>query len=176
MIFKRHILKTRYLASLIDRYFIAVLNKIYLKRPPIFAVEKEHLTLVLPFLGEMFVQNRTKVHKTLKRMLGCFKITIYFKNQRNLSNAFCFKDCLPYNLVSRVFYKFQCGRCNSYYYRETDRHLKVRSGEHIGVSRLTFNKLTSLVESFIRDHLLLYGHCPSFGDFIILAYGTKSFY
>ena len=48
-----------------------------------------------------------------------------------ISNDFRFKDRLPYDLVSCVVYKFQCGRRNASYYGETDRHLKVRSGEHI---------------------------------------------
>ena len=67
------------------------------------------------------------------RVLGCYKIQIVFKSQMNLSNVFRFKDRLPYELISRVVYKFQCGRCNSSYIGETDRHLKVRSGEHIGI-------------------------------------------
>lgn len=174
MIFKRHILKTGHQTSFINKYFITVLNKIYLKRAPILAVEKEYLTLVLPFPEEMSVQNKAKLCKALKRMLRCCKITIYFKSQRNLLNAFSLKDCLPCDLVSGVFYKFQCGRYNSYYYRETGGHLKVSSGENIGVSRFAFNKVKSLVESSIRDHLLLCGHCPFFDGFIILAHRTNN--
>ena len=48
--------------------------------------------------------------------------------QMKLSNAFCFKDRLPFDLVSGVVYKYTCDRCNSTYYGEMDRHLKVRSG------------------------------------------------
>ena len=47
------------------------------------------------------------------------------------SNMIKFKDCVPYNLVSGVAYEYRCGRCNSSYYGETERHLKVRSEEHI---------------------------------------------
>ena len=41
---------------------------------------------------------------------------------------------------SGVVYKYTCGRCNSTYYGETDRYLKVRSGEHIGISPLALKK------------------------------------
>ena len=41
-------------------------------------------------------------------------------------------------LVSGEVYKYTCGRCNSSYFGETDRHLKVRSGEDIGISPLTY--------------------------------------
>ena len=95
-------------------------------------------SLVLPSLGNLSLQTKTKLQNVLKRVLGCCKIQIVFKGQRNLSNVFRFNDRLPYKLISRVVYKFQCGRCNSSYIGETDRQLKVRSGEHTGISPLTF--------------------------------------
>ena len=90
-------------------------------------------------------------------------------------NDFRFKDHLPDNLVSCDVYKCQCGRCNASYYGETDRHLKVRSGEHISISPLTFKKVKPSAESSIRDHLLFCNHDPSFDDFTILAQGTNKF-
>ena len=77
--------------------------------------------------------------------------------------------------MSCAVYKFQCGRCNATYHGETDMRLKVRLGEHIGISPLTFEKVKPSIESSIRDHLLLYNHDPSFDDFIILALGTNKF-
>ena len=61
------------------------------------------------------------------------------------------------------------------YYGETDRYLKIRSGEHIGISPLTFKKVKPSVEISIRDHLLFCNHDPSFGDFTILSQGTHKF-
>ena len=69
------------------------------------------------------------------------KLQIAFKSQRKLSNDFRFKDRLPFDLVSGVVYRYTCGRCNSTYYGETDRHLKVMSGEHIGISPRHLRKL-----------------------------------
>ena len=126
---------------------------------------------MLPFLGNLSLQTKTKLQNVLKRVLGCCKIQIVFKSQRDLSNVFRFKDRLPYELISRVIYKFQCGRCNSSYIGETDRHLKVRSGDHIGISPLTFNK----VKPSVRDHLLFCDHSPSFDDFTILTHGNNKF-
>ena len=98
-----------------------------------------------------------------------------FKNKINISNAFRFKDRLPYDLMSCVVYNFQCGRCNTSYYGKIDRHLKIRSGEHIGISPLTFKKVTSSAEISIREHLLFCNHDPSFDDFTILVQGTNKF-
>ena len=88
---------------------------------------------------------------------------------------FRFKDRLPYDLVSCVVYKFQCGSCNASYYVKTDRHLKVRSGQHIGISPLTFKKVKPSAESSICDHLLFCNHNLSFDDFTILAQGANKF-
>ena len=131
------------------------------------------LILALPFLGNLSLQTKTKLQNVLKRVLGCCKIQIAFKSKRNLSNVFHFKDLLPYELISRVVYEFQCGRCNFSYIGETDSHLKVRSGKHIGISSLTFNKVKPSAESSVRDHLLFCDHSPSFDDFTILTHGNN---
>ena len=108
-------------------------------------------------------------------MLNSYKLQIVFKSQRKLSNIFCFKDRLPSDLVSGVVYKYMCGRCNSTYYGETDRHLKVRSGEHIGISPLTFKKTKPSKESVIRDHLLNCNNIASFEEFTILTKENNKF-
>ena len=48
-------------------------------------------------------------------------------------------------------------------------HLKVRSGEHIGVSPLTFKKTKPSKESTIRDHPLNCNNILSFQEFTILT-------
>ena len=161
--------------SLIDKCFKTFLERLYLKRPQVLTAEKKTLTLVLPFLGELSLQTRTKLQKVFKRTLDCCKIQIVLKNQIHLLNVFRFKDCLPYDFVSCVVYIFQCGRCNASNYGETDKHLKVRSGEYISISPLTFKKLKPSSKSSIRDHLLLCNHYSSFDDYTIPAQGTNTF-
>ena len=108
-------------------------------------------------------------------MLNSCKLQIVFKIQRKLSNVFRFKDCLPSDLVSGVVYKYTCDRCISTYYGETDRHLKVRSGEHIGISTLTFKKTKPSRESAIWDHCLNCSNISSFEEFTILTNGNNKF-
>ena len=129
----------------------------------------------MPYLGEISLQTRTKLRKSFKGLLNSCKLQIVFKSQRKLSNIFGFKDCLPFDLVSGVVYKYTCGRCNSTYYGEMDRHLKVRSGEHIGILPLTFKKTKPSKESAICDHLLNCNNVPSFEEFTILVNGNKKF-
>ena len=90
-----------------------------------------------------------------------------FKNQINLSKVFRFISC--------VVCKFQSRRCNASYYGETDRHLIIRSGEHIDISSLTFKKVKRSAESSIGGHLLFCNHDPSFDELTILAQGANKF-
>ena len=98
------------------------------------------LRLVLPYLGLTSLQVRTKIRNTMKGTLNCCKLQVIFKSEKKLSNMFIFKACIPYDLVSGVVYEYTCGRCNFCYYGEIEWHLKVRSGEHIEISPLTFKK------------------------------------
>ena len=47
-----------------------------------------------------------------------------------MNNLFKFQDSFPLYLRSHPIYNFQCSKCNINYCGETERHLKVRAGEH----------------------------------------------
>ena len=161
--------------SFIDKCFKIAINKLVTKHPQVATVEKKTLVLSLPYLGHVFLQTRTKLMKSFKVILNCYKLQIVFKSQRNLTNVFRFKDHLPFNLVFGVVYKCTCEKCNLSYYNETDRHLKVKSGEHTGISSLTFGKVKPSKESAICDHLLNCNNIPSLDEFTILAYGHHQY-
>ena len=145
---------------------LTVIGKIEL---PHVYLYKKTLVLSLPYIGDVSLQTRTKLRKSFKGILNCCKLQIVFKSQRKLANVFQFKDCLPFNLVSGVVYKYTCERCNSSHYGETDRHLKVRSGEYIGISPLTFRKVKPSKENAIHAHLLNCNNIPSFDEFTIFT-------
>ena len=81
-------------------------------------VQNKSLVLVLPYLRSMFLQTKTKLKKSLKNILNCWKLQIVFKNKTKFSNNFHFKDQIPKDLTSGVASKFQCGFCNEPYYGE----------------------------------------------------------
>ena len=56
---------------------------------------------------------------------------------------------------------------------ETERQLRFRSDEHIGIPSLFFKKKKPPKKASIRDHLLQCVKNPSFGEFIILAHRIK---
>ena len=157
---------------------ITFVDKLFIKCPQLITVEKKALFLSLPYLGEISLQTRTKLRKSLKDLLNSCKLQIVFKSQWKLSNVFHFKDSLLSDFVSGVVCKYMWGRWNSNYYGGTDRHLKVRSREHIGISPYWdtyWNKTKPSKESAICDHLLNCNNIPSFEEFTILTNGNNKF-
>ena len=136
------------------------LINIHLVKENVPTVKKKRLLLVLPYLGIISLQTRTKLQQALKGVLNCCKLEIVFKCQTRLSHSFRYKDPIPKDLISGVVYKFQCGLCNESYYGESTRHLDIRSGKHIGVSPLTGKKVKQSNNSAIYDHLLPYIFYP----------------
>ena len=68
-----------------------------------------------------------------------------------------------------------CGRCISIYYVETDRHLKVRSGEHVWILTMAFKKNKLSKEIAICDTLFNYNKITSFEEFTILGNRNNNF-
>ena len=132
--FKRNHLQT----SFIDKCFKKFLDLfLHIIKPTLATVRKKSLRLVLSYLGPIFLQVKTKIRNAVKGTLNC-KLQFIVKSERKPSNIFRFKDRVLYDLVSGVVYEYTCGRCNSSYYGETERHLKVRSGEYVELLLLTF--------------------------------------
>ena len=167
--------KNGYPENFIDKCFIKFLNNIHLVKENIPTVEKKRLLLVLPYLGIIYLQTRTKLQQTLKGVLNCCKLETAFKCRTRLSNSFRYKDPIPKDLISGVVYKFQCGVCNDSYYGESVRHLDIKSGECIGASPFTVRKVKPSNNSAICDHLLHCNFLPSFDNFSVLAHENKKY-
>ena len=147
--------KNGYPENFTDRCFQLLLNRIHILKEKVPAVEKKPLRLVLPYLGTISLQTRTKLQKSIKGVLNCCKLRVIFKSQKKLCNNFRFKDPAPQILTSGVVYKFQCGLCNESYYGECVRHLAVRSGEHTGLPPLTNKRIKPRKDSANFHRLLI---------------------
>ena len=98
--FLKHVfLKNGYPLSFIDKCFKMVINKLVIKHPQVTTVEKKTLVLSLPYLGDVSLQTTTKLRKSFKGILNCYKLQIVFKSQRKFFNFFWFKDHLPFDSV-----------------------------------------------------------------------------
>ena len=80
---------------------------------------------------------KRKLQTSFRNSLPQCNIKVILKSTKRLSALFGFKDVIPKELRSHPVYKFSCSSCNTTYYGKTERHLNVRSGEHIGLSPLT---------------------------------------
>ena len=114
----------------LKRFWITNIEKVI-------TVPKKPLFLVLPYLGPLTLETRTKVKKIHEGILNCCRLQILLKGQNKLANVFHLKDRIPKQLKSGVVYKFQCELCNESYYGECIRHLNLIIGEHFGIALLT---------------------------------------
>ena len=81
--------------NFISNCFKVFLDNKYKVREKVITVPKKTLFLVIPYLGPLSLQTRTKLRKSLKGTLNCCKLQIEFKSQNKLAKAFRFKDCIP---------------------------------------------------------------------------------
>ena len=93
--------------------------------------------IVLPYLGKLSLQIRTRANRIMRNKLPHCNLRIAFQSKYKLINFFTFKDKIPVFLRSGIVYKFKSGGCNVTYYDRTKRHFKVRMCEQLGVSALT---------------------------------------
>ena len=82
------------------------MDNIHLLKETTLTVEKKPLVLVLPYLGSISLQTRTKLKKSLKNILNCCKLQIVFQIKTRLGNNFHFKGQIPKDLTSVLFINF----------------------------------------------------------------------
>ena len=68
-----------------------------------------------------------------------------------------------------------CERCNSSYYVKTYRHLKLRSGEHIGISHLTYRNDKQSKEITIFENRLICNKNFTYGRYKNILKNKESF-
>jgi len=136
---------------------------------------KKEVFIILPYLGTMTLNLKRKLHTHFANSLPQCNLKVILKSTNRLSSFFHFKDVIPRELRSHLVYKFSCSSCNATYYGKTERHLNVRSGEHIGKSPLT-GKRVVCKPSAVSDHLLFHENYNSdFNDFEILCRDNNDF-
>ena len=76
------------------------LDRLHIIKPTSRTVEKKSLRLVLPYLGPISLQVRTKIRNAMKTTLNHWELQVIFKNEKKLSNMFRFKDrgTLPFSV------------------------------------------------------------------------------
>ena len=166
----REFLKTNsYPSVIVDLSIRTFLNRLYVPKQVYLTAPILELLIILPFLGTMPSNLKQKLQTSIRNSLPQCNIKVILKSTNHLSSLFRFKDVIPKELRSHLVYKFSCSSCNATYYGKTERHVNIRSGEHIGLSPVTGNRV-ACKPSAIPDHLLLHGHNnSSFNGFSVLC-------
>ena len=175
-LFKGHLRKNAFPIKLVDNCIKTFLDKNIWHTFIAWIVEKKELFIALPYLGNLSLAIRTRLQNSINKYLPFCKIKVIFKSTRRLSNFLRFKDKVPFNLRSKVVYKFSCGRCNATYYSERCWHLNVRVGEHSGILSLTGKKWKAKTTTAVKDHMLFCDHIVSLDNFKISASSNSEFH
>ena len=105
LILLRQIFQKRgYPENFIDRCFKLFLNRIHILKEKVPTVEKKPLRLVLPYLGNISLQTRTKLQKSIKGVLNCCKLQVIFKSQNKLCNNFRYIKTLFPKFLHQVWF------------------------------------------------------------------------
>ena len=142
-------------------------------------LEKEKLSICLPFLGNISIQLKKRLVGIYKECLPNIKLDVIFHSKNRLKNAFLFKDMIPRELKSLVLYEYKCGICNdTNYVGKTKRHFITRGYEHLGLSVLTNNKLKYNKNSAtaVRTHIHDCDHASSLDDFKIIGSASNDYH
>ena len=147
-----------YPVNIIDQCIKKFLEILYVPKEIVPTVPKRKLLVALPYLGTFLLNLRKRLYKSVSKSLSKCNIAIIFQSKNRLSSCFKFKDSIPLYHRSHLIYKFQCSNCNINYYGKTERHLKVRAGEHIRSSPLTGKSVNNNKKTSVKDRWLWSGH------------------
>ena len=166
--FKKIFLRNGYPSNLINTCIKTFLDKVFVKKPIYCTVPKKEFFIVLPFLGTLSGKIQKQIKKVFEDAIPWGKINLIFKTHSRISHLFRFKDPIPKDLVSNVIYSYTCPCCNARYIGETERHCKVRWGEHLGISCFT-NEPVKGISTAIKDHLKENKCKSGFNNFSIIG-------
>ena len=107
--------KNGYPENFIDICLKPFLNRFHILKEKVPTVVKMLLQLVLPYLGTISLQTRTKLSKSIIGVLKYCKLQNISKSKKKFFNNFCFKVSFLQILTSDVVYKFQCESSNESY-------------------------------------------------------------
>ena len=166
--FKKIFLRNGYPLNFIDACIKKFLDKIFIKKIKRPTVPKKEFFIVLPYLGTLSDKVKKQITSIFHKLVPFGKVNITFKTHSRISHLFRFKDPIPKDLVSNIIYSFTCPCCNARYIGETDRHSRVRFGEHLGISCFTGQPVKGL-NTAIKEHINVAKCKPDFNNFSVIG-------
>ena len=140
-----------------------ILDRVLATKAVVSIAPKKDLMIVLPFLGKLSLQIRTRINCIMKNKLPYSNLGMTVQTKCKLINFLTYKDKISVFLQFGIVYKFKCGGCSAVCCGKTKRHFKVTMCEHLVVSALTGKRMKGY-----NDHLFC-NHSSDFDNFSILA-------
>ncbi len=173
--------KNGYPRAFVDLCVDRFLNSVCTPKTTVAERPENTVTIVLPYLGKLSNDVRTRILRLCKSVYPDVKCRIVFKTLYRISNSFPFKDRHPLALNSGVIYNFTCTCCNTSYIGKSIRHLHTRVCEHKRVSDRTGKPCNSDSEPsaiFMHSRTCCNGDvlCPvSLDDFTVIGRAESDF-
>ena len=117
-IFKHNNFPQNFLNQCIKQF----LNKLFIKKDLNFMVPIKELTFVLPYLGKLSLDLRTRLRRTIERDLPYCKLKVIFRSKCRLNTLFRSKDPLEKKVHSGIIYRHTCSNCKVISNGKTYRH------------------------------------------------------
>ena len=106
MFFEKKYLNQNYTSAIIELTIRTFLNRLYVLKQVYSTAPKKELLIILLFLGTMSSNLKRKLQTSIRNSLPQCNIKVISKSTNHLSSLFCFKDVIPKELRSHLFYKF----------------------------------------------------------------------
>ena len=165
----QYFLNNGYKRSVIDKQIKFFLNLIFNSEPTdVPTVQKHQIFIKFPFYGNSSFKFRKKLVNLIKINFPQLSPQVIFTNPYTIKSFFHFKDSVETPMRSSLIYKYRCD-CNVTYIGATNRHLKTRISEHLGVSSRTNLALSNPPFSSIRQHCEQNNHTLKSENFQILT-------
>ena len=101
--------------NLVNHCIKTFLNKLFIQRDLNFTVPKRELICILPYLGKVSLDLRTKLRRTIERNLPICILKIIFRSKCGRNTFFHFKDSLKTKICSGIIYRYRCSNYNVTY-------------------------------------------------------------
>ena len=80
---------------------------------------KKKLTFVLPYLGKLSLDLRTRLRRIIERDLPYCKLKVIFRSKCRLTTLFRFKDSLEKKICPGIIHRYLSSNCRVTYYGKT---------------------------------------------------------
>ena len=101
--------------NLVNHCIKKFLNKLFIQRDLNFTVPKREFICILPYLGKVSLDLRTKLRRTIESNLPICILKIIFRSKCGLNTFFHFKDSLETKIYSGIIYRYRCSNYNVTY-------------------------------------------------------------